>query len=214
MLWQNSFSPVVSICIAVNCLFYVLQHQFSQPLLTWLALWPLPFTATSEALAMRWNLPSFELWQLVTYAFLHANIIHLATNMLGLWMLGRPLEQYWGWRRFSAYYLICLTGAGCVQLLVASIAAGSGSYYPTIGASGAVFGILLAIGMLFPDQRLMFLLLPIAIKAKWFVLAFGLFELWAGITGTQAGIAHFAHLGGMLVGFLVLLYWRTIESVR
>jgi membrane associated rhomboid family serine protease len=128
--------------------------------------------------------------------------------MFALWIFGSALEQFWGSRPFLSFYLVCLAGAGVIQLVVATMAADSGSIYPTIGASGAVFGILLGFAMMFPEQRLMLLFPPIPIKAKYFVILYGAFELYAGFTGSMSGVAHFAHLGGMAFGFLMITYWR------
>jgi membrane associated rhomboid family serine protease len=114
----------------------------------------------------------------------------------------------WGSKSFTLYYFVCVIGAGLVQLFVATQAARDGGIYPTIGASGGVFGLLLGFGLTFPNERLLLIFPPVALQAKWFVLIYGIIELWAGVTGTEAGVAHFAHLGGMLFGFLLLLYWR------
>ena len=155
--------------------------------------------------------PSFMPWQLLSYGFMHdpTNIFHLAFNMLALVMFGAPLEYTWGERRYLTYYLVCVVGAGLCQLGVGSWAVASGTDpYPTIGASGGVFGLLLAYGMLFPNQRVMLLFPPIPMKARTFVIVFGVMELVLGFTGWQPGVAHFAHLGGMLFGWLLIRYWR------
>ena len=129
--------------------------------------------------------------------------------MLALYMFGAPLELTWGPRRFLAYYLICVVGAGLCQLAVGwwSVSSG-GPVYATVGASGGVFGLLLAYGMLFPNQRVMLLFPPIPMKARTFVILFGVAELVLGFTGWQPGVAHFAHLGGMLFGWLLIRHWR------
>lgn len=153
--------------------------------------------------------PAFMPWQLLSYAFLHGGVMHLAFNMLALMMFGAPLEYTWGERRFLTYYLVCVVGAGVCQLLVGSYALAQGADpYPTIGASGGVFGLLLAYGMLFPNQRVMLLFPPIPMKARTLVIVYGLFELGVGISGLQPGVAHFAHLGGMLFGWLLIRHWR------
>ncbi|MEO6154730.1 MAG: rhomboid family intramembrane serine protease, partial [Thermomonas sp.] len=155
------------------------------------------------------GVPSFLPWQVLSYAFLHGSVMHLAFNMLALVMFGAPLEHTWGDRRFLTYYLVCVAGAGLCQLLVGSYAVAQGADpYPTIGASGGVFGLLLAYGLLFPNQRVMLLIPPIPMKARTLVIVYGLFELGVGITGLQPGVAHFAHLGGMLFGWLLIRYWR------
>lgn len=147
-------------------------------------------------------------WQLVTYGFLHGSLPHLFFNMLALVMFGAPIEATWGGRRFATYYFTCVVGAGLVQLVVATMAAQQGQPYPTVGASGGVFGLLLAYAMLFPHQRIMPLFPPIPMKAWVFALGYGVLELVLGITGTQSGVAHFAHLGGMAFGFFLIQYWR------
>lgn len=151
----------------------------------------------------------FMPWQLVTYGFMHGNFTHLFFNGLALYMFGAPLELTWGPRRFAIYFFTCLVGAGLIQLIVASFdLVGAGTAYPTVGASGGVFGLLLAYGMLFPNQRVMLLIPPIPMKARTLVIIYGAIELFLGVTGSLSGIAHFAHLGGMLFGWLLIQYWR------
>lgn len=141
----------------------------------------------------------FHLWQLLTYMFMHANLEHIFFNMFALWMFGYILENFWGARRFLFYYMICGVGAGLCNLLIPG-------WGLTVGASGAVYGILLAFGMLFPNERIYFyFVLPI--KAKWFVIGYAALELLFGLFRAD-GVAHFAHLGGMLFGLLLILYWR------
>jgi membrane associated rhomboid family serine protease len=150
-------------------------------------------------------------WQLLTHGFMHSpsNIAHLLFNMLALLMFGAQLEHAWGQKRFLTYFLVCVVGAGLCQLLVVSWSVrNGGGYYPTVGASGGVFGLLLAYGMLFPNQRVMLLIPPVPMKARTLVIVYGLIELVLGITGTQSGVAHFAHLGGMLFGWLLIRHWR------
>jgi membrane associated rhomboid family serine protease len=147
----------------------------------------------------------FAPWQLLSYALLHGSFLHLAFNMYGLWMFGSELERIWGPRRLLQYYVASVLVAGLVQLLVAS---GGPVAYPTVGASGGLFGLLLGYAMLFPHRKLMLLFPPIPMPAWLFVVLFGALELTLGVTGAQSGIAHFAHLGGMLGGWLTLRYWR------
>jgi rhomboid family protein len=149
--------------------------------------------------------PYFHLWQLVTYAFLHEGFTHIFFNMFALWMFGAPLEHFWGRSRFLAFYFASLIAAGIVQLVTTHLA---GLDEATIGASGGIFGLLLAYGFYFPRQKLFLLLLPIPIPAWLFVTLYGVLELTLGVTGTESSVAHFAHLGGMLGGALVILYWR------
>ena len=148
-------------------------------------------------------------WQVVTYGFLHGDLMHLVFNMLALAMFGGPVERVLGTRRFAIYWFTCVAGAGLVQLVVATLALQeSGNPYPTLGASGGVFGVLLAFGMMFPQQRVMLLFPPIPMKAWVLVVGYGVLELVLGITRTQSGVAHFAHLGGMAFGLILLLAWR------
>lgn len=149
----------------------------------------------------------FKPWQLVTYMFMHGSFSHLFFNMFALYMFGRVLEEVWGARRFLVYYFVTGIGAGCVQLLTWMRFADDPwlGYMVTIGASGAVFGILLAFGMKFPNAPLFILLIPIPVKAKYVVAGYGVIELVSGIAGVQGdGVAHFAHLGGMLFGWGLL----------
>ena len=137
----------------------------------------------------------FYLYQLVTYMFMHADFSHIFFNMFAVYMFGRVLESVWGPKRFLIYYVV--TGIGFYNLFV------------TIGASGAVFGILLAFGMMFPNVPLYLMFIPIPIKAKYFVLLYGLIELTMGVASFRGdSVAHFAHLGGMLFGYLLIRYWR------
>jgi membrane associated rhomboid family serine protease len=208
------FPPVISFLLITNALVFVLQLVAFEPLMVHFALWPL---GTPDVIQQDGELvwvPPFQIWQLLSYGFLHGGLLHLSLNLFAMWMLGVQLENAWGSRLFAIYYLVCVLGAGLIQLVVASHGVLNAEIYPTIGASGGVFGILLAFGMMFPNQRLIFLLLPVPIRAKYFVIGYGAFELFAGITGTTAGIAHFAHLGGMLFGLLLIQYWRGRLPIR
>jgi membrane associated rhomboid family serine protease len=147
----------------------------------------------------------FMPWQVLTYAFLHGSMLHLFFNMLGLWMFGAELERVWGQKRFLQFYAASVIAAAGMQLIVNMLL---GSPYPTVGASGGLFGLLLAFGMMFPNRTIMPLFPPIPMKAKTFVAVYGGLELVLGVTGTQSGVAHFAHLGGMLGGYLMIRYWR------
>ncbi|HNP35655.1 MAG TPA: rhomboid family intramembrane serine protease [Woeseiaceae bacterium] len=172
---------------------FALQQFGNQFLIPNFALWPAGEPGSP-----------FMPWQLLTYGFLHGNVMHIAFNMFALWMFGRELEMLMGPRRFLTYYLTCVVGAGLVQLLVAQA---QGGLYPTIGASGGVFGILLAFGMTFPNRMIVLLFPPIPMKAKYFVIIYGVLELYLGVANRAPGVAHFAHLGGMLFGFILLKYW-------
>jgi membrane associated rhomboid family serine protease len=198
-------SPVVNALLILNGGMFLLEMYAGGQLIGALALWPL---APSGAATFGTSAPHFQIWQLVTYSFLHGGLVHLLVNMYALWLFGTRMEYVWGSRAFALYYFVCVIGAGLIQLFVTTQAAAEGGIYPTIGASGGVFGLLLAFGMTFPNERLLLIIPPVPMKAKWFVMIYGAIELWAGVTGSLTGIAHFAHLGGMLFGFLLLLYWR------
>lgn len=149
--------------------------------------------------------PNFHFYQLFTYMFLHGGFAHLFFNMFALWMFGRVMENVWGPRKFLFYYLVCGLGAGIIQEVVQLLTL-SASF--TIGASGAVYGILLAFGMTFPNERIFIFPIPVPIKAKWFVIGYAALELFSSISSSMDGVAHVAHLGGMLFGLLLILYWR------
>ena len=194
----SALPPATRAIIAVNVVAFLLQQAYGNSMVALLALWPL-------------GSPLFQPWQLVTYAFLHGSIAHIFFNMFALFMFGRALEYFWGSRRFTIFYLACVIAAAATQLLTASFA---GSTEATLGASGGVFGLLLAFAMYFPRQRITLLFPPIPMPAWLFVTLYGVLELVLGVTNTQAGVAHFAHLGGMLGGALVILYWRARRIPR
>jgi membrane associated rhomboid family serine protease len=198
----SMLSPVVRLLLVANGLMFVLELSYGEQLVSALALWPLD---QSTSLQLEPVQVHFQLFQLVTYSFLHGSVMHLLLNMYALWLFGTRMENVWGSSTFAVYYFVCVLGAGLTQLLVSAL---SGGFYPTIGASGGVFGLLLAFGMRFPNEVLMLIFPPVAMRAKWFVAIYAGIELWAGVTGTQAGVAHFAHLGGMLFGYLLIQYWR------
>jgi membrane associated rhomboid family serine protease len=155
----------------------------------------------------------FEWWQPVTYMFLHGGFSHLFFNMFALWMFGRGLEMEMGTKRFLIYYFVCGVGAALVQLGIAQIDISNlsdPSLYlitPTLGASGAIFGLLLAFGMLHPNVMIMLLIPPIPMRAKWFVVIYGLLELGFIVLAPNDGVAHFAHLDGMFFAWLLLVFW-------
>ena len=206
--------PVIMNLLIANGMLFFLQTFFRAGtdglLERYFALWPLGIDAWAQNQGFLAGADvSFYPWQIISYGFLHGNLPHIFFNMLALWMFGREIEIRWGSKRFGIYYFTCLAGAGFIQLLVGTISlAGGGSPYPTIGASGGTFGILLAFGMLFPYRRVMLLFPPIPMEARYFVILFGGLELFLGVSGLRTGIAHFAHLGGMLFGFLLILFWR------
>ncbi|MBT8118918.1 MAG: rhomboid family intramembrane serine protease [Gammaproteobacteria bacterium] len=197
--------PVVRALLVLNIAMFVLEIASAGQVIYSLALWPLE---SPGSMMLMQAAPPFQIWQLVSYSFLHGSVMHLLLNMYALWLFGTRMENVWGSRSFIFYYFFCVVGAGLVQLYVATEAAYEGGIYPTVGASGGVFGLLLGFGLTFPNERLLLIFPPVALPAKWFVLIYGIIELWAGVSGTLAGVAHFAHLGGMLFGFLLLMYWR------
>jgi membrane associated rhomboid family serine protease len=184
--------PVTRNLLLVNVVVFVIDQLLLNGLLShWFALFPLG--------------GGFMPWQMVSYSFLHGSMTHLFFNMLGLWMFGAELERVWGQKRFLQFYAASVLAAAGMQLIVNMLL---GSPYPTVGASGGLFGLLLAFGMMFPNRTIMPLFPPIPMKAKTFVAVYGGLELVLGVTGTQSGVAHFAHLGGMLGGYLMIRYWR------
>ena len=191
--------PVTRALLIANIAIYLLQMLTGDTLVIYFALWPLGEPPVPY-------LPGFQFWQVVTYGFLHGGFTHIAFNMLALWMFGGAIENLFGARPFALYYFVCVVGAALAQLAVVHFF--TGGYYPTLGASGGVFGLLLAYGMMYPHARIMLLFPPIPMPAWLFVTGYGAIELFLGITGTQAGVAHFAHLGGMAFGFVLIQYWR------
>lgn len=154
------------------------------------------------------NTGMFRFWQPLTYMFLHADFGHIFCNMFAVWMFGPSLEESWGKNKYLLYYLICGLGAAATQLLVWHLA-GTGGPAITIGASGAVFGILFAFGWLFPDVPMFILFIPVPIRARTFVYIYAAIELTAGLANFSFdNVAHFAHLGGMIFGWLLILLWR------
>jgi membrane associated rhomboid family serine protease len=197
-----SLPPVTRTLILVNAGVYLAQMLFGGWMEVLFALWPL---ATGGQYVFRES-SNFQLWQLVTYAFLHGSTTHLLLNMFALYMFGGEIERVWGERRYLVYYFTCIVGAAIAQLAVTTLQGGPA--YPTLGASGGVFALLLAFGMMFPRRMILLIFPPIPMPAWLFVTLYGLIELVLGVTGTQAGVAHFAHLGGMASGFLMSQYWR------
>jgi membrane associated rhomboid family serine protease len=191
---MRSLPPVTRALILANVAVYLLELLTGDRLIDLFGLWPV-------------STPLFHPWQLITYAFLHdpGNVLHVFLNMFALYMFGRTLESYWGAKRFLLYYLICALSAGITQLVVTAHLPEAGS---TIGASGSVFGVLLAFAWFFPRQKLLVLPIPVPLPAWLVVAGYALIELFFGVTGREQSVAHFAHLGGMLGGILCILYWR------
>ena len=182
--------PATQALLLANVAMFFLGDLLAPGLLSPLALYPVG--------------AGFWPWQIGTYAFLHGSFNHLFFNMLGLWMFGGELEHVWGQRRFLQFYAASVVAAALTQLLVNALL---GSNLPTVGASGGLFGLLLAFAMIFPN-RVILLFFVIPMKAKYLVALYGLVELYQGVYVLNSGVAHFAHLGGMLGGLLTLRYWR------
>ncbi len=183
--------PGTQTLIGLNVIAFALQMFLGAGLIEMLALWPIG--------------TQFAPWQILTYGFLHGSLMHLLLNMFGLYMFGSDVEAVWGQRRYITYYLTCVVSAAIAQLIVARL---TGSFYPTVGASGGVFGLLLAFAMMFPKRVVVLLIPPVPMPAWLFVTLYGVIELYFGITSTSSGVAHFAHLGGMAGGYLLIRYWR------
>lgn len=199
----SNLPPVVKALLIANGLVFLLQMVVSPQALAPFMLWPIGSEGDPYAVT------EFLPWQVLTYGFMHGGFAHLLFNMLALLIFGAQLEHTWGERRFLTYYVVCVVGAALFQLAVGAWVIAQGNpAYPTIGASGGVFGLLLAYGMLFPNQRVMLLIPPIPMKARTLVIVYGVIALLLGFSGLQPGVAHFAHLGGMVFGWLLIRYWR------
>ena len=183
--------PVTQALMLICTAAYFIDLLSGSLLSRWFALWPLGY--------------GFLPFQVATYAFLHGSLGHLFFNMVGLWTFGSELERLWGPKRFLQFFAASVLSAALIQLLVTWLL---GSFAPTVGASGGLFGLLLAFGMMFPHRTVMLIIPPIPLKARTLVIGYGALELLLGVTGSQEGVAHFAHLGGMLGGFLMIRYWR------
>ena len=186
-----SMPPVTQALIFANVAVFLAEGILGDGLTSLLALWPLG--------------PQFIPWQVLTYGFVHAGFAHLLFNMFALYMFGSDIERVWGTRRYLIYYLVCVLAAAVTQLIVAGL---TGAYAPTVGASGGVFGLLIAFAVLFPRRMIMPLFPPIPMRAPVFVAVFGALEFLFGVTGSMAGVAHFAHLGGLAGGYLLMKYWH------
>lgn len=203
---QINIPPVVKNLLIINVLVFLTQKLLPNGMEAWFY----------ETFALSFPVGIKTIYQTLSYMFMHANFTHLFFNMFALWMFGRIVEYDLGSRRFLAYYLICGVGAALIQLVVnyaeiTTLISQGYTHLPrftTVGASGAVFGLLLAYGMLHPNNVVMLMFPPIALKAKWFVVIYGALELMGGVASSGSNVAHFAHLGGMLFGLLLLRYWK------
>jgi len=191
------FPPAIRTLLLINFVVFLCEPLGGGVLLKLFALWP----PGSQL---------FRPWQLITYAFLHGSWGHIIFNMLALFMFGRALELYWGAQRLVTYYLVCVLSAALTQLAVQH---GMGATEEVIGASGGVFGLLLAFAWYFPKALIISLPIPIPLPAWLFVPLYGLAELYYGVSGREQGVAHFAHLGGLAGGALCILYWRLRHRV-
>jgi membrane associated rhomboid family serine protease len=204
---MSKMPPVTAALLIANILVFMLQQAGGESMLAHFALWPLGQSQTAQLDNGSFVRVAFQPWQILSYAFLHGNLTHIAFNMFALWMFGGPVETALGPRRFTFFYFACVIGAACAQLAVIALFQPD-HFYPTVGASGGVFGLLLAFAMFYPRARLALIFVPIPVPAPIFVAGYMILELVLGITGTQAGVAHFAHLGGAIVGFVLIQYWR------
>ncbi len=201
----NNFQPIVKNLIIINALVWIAQLVFDKQgdvitgdLTNKLALFPI-------------GAPEFQPYQIATHMFAHASyegghivVYHILFNMFALWMFGRILENVWGPKRFLLFYLICGVGAAAAHLGVQYF---TGGYSAAVGASGAIMGIFAAFGYLFPNTELFILFIPIPIKAKWAVMGMAAYDIFGGVSGGD-NVAHFAHLGGALTGFILVLIWK------
>ena len=210
---MSSMPPVTKNLIIINCIIFVATLINREFMTVNFGL----FYPTS---------PYFHWWQIITHMFMHGGFWHIFFNMFTLWMFGCVVERYLGAKKFLLFYFICGLGAVAMHLGVEylqiqsymdSAALGNmGAYQniqdikmtPTVGASGAIYGVLIGYAMLFPESRMTLLFPPITMSAKWMVIVFAVVELLTGVSGMVAGVAHFAHLGGMLIGWLLILFWR------
>lgn len=211
---RQQLPPITKNLLIINILMYLASYVLQRYGLDLNSLLGLHFFMASD----------FRLHQFFTYIFMHGNFTHLFFNMFALWMFGGIVEQVMGPKRFLTYYMVCGIGAGLVQELAqmthlmvllpdyaslpsAELADALNVWY-TVGASGAIYGLLLAFGMTFPEERMFIIPIPVPIKAKYFVVGYAVVELMAAMLRSHDGVAHMAHLGGMLFGLLLLLHWR------
>ena len=192
--------PITRTLIIANVVMFLLDMVVGDAFILNLALWPI------GTMTVAGGSHGFQPWQLITYSFLHGNLTHLFFNMFALYMFGGELERLFGQKRYFNLYFVSVISAAIAQLIFSALA--GGEPYATVGASGGVFGLLLAYGMYFPRRMLILLFPPIPMPAWLFVTLYGLLELYFGVTGTSAGVAHFAHLGGMLGAYTLIRYWR------
>lgn len=189
--FMSQVPQAVKSIIIINVLVAIMTFLNEGLMSKWFALNPIYFV--------------YKPWQLVTYMFMHGGFFHLFFNMYTLFIFGGVLERVWGTKKFLFYYFVTGIGAALIHIGVQWL---TGDFALTVGASGAIYGLLLGYAMLYPDSVMMLMFPPVRMKAKWFVLIFAGIELLLGITGTQVSVAHFAHLGGLLVGLIVIMFWK------
>ena len=189
--------PVTKNLIIINLIVFLAtwvgERLLKTDIMSWLVLYD------PSSVMFRW-------WQPLTYAFMHGGFWHIFFNMYTLYIFGSVVERMIGSKKFTVFYVICALGAAATHMVMMTLLRGFAN--PMLGASGAVYGVMLAYAMLFPDSHLTLLFPPITLSAKWMVIVFAVIEAITGVTGTIEGIAHFAHLGGMLFGFLLMLFWK------
>lgn len=185
--------PAVKNLLIINIIVFIGTELIGDPMYQWFALFPI-------------GSPFFRWWQFVTHMFMHGNFMHIFFNMWSLIVFGPMLERLWGSKKFLIFYFVCGLGAALSHELV--LLTQPLSNIPTVGASGAIYGLLLGFGMLYPNYVLTLVFPPVSLKAKWFVAIFAGIELLTGVLGTHDGVAHFAHLGGMLFGLILILIWK------
>ena len=190
---MRNLPPAVKNLLIINIIIFIGTELIGDPMYQWFALFPI-------------GSPFFRWWQFVTHMFMHGNFAHIFFNMWSLIVFGPLLERLWGSKKFLIFYFVCGLGAAlCHELVLLTQPL---SNIPTVGASGAIYGLLLGFGMLYPNYVLTLVFPPVSLKAKWFVVIFAAIELLTGILGTHDGVAHFAHLGGMLFGLVLILIWK------
>jgi membrane associated rhomboid family serine protease len=195
----SGFTPVIkNLMIAMGAVF-VIERLLNGFIIYYFAL--VPFLVREN----------YFFWQLGTYIFLHGGLTHLLFNLLGLWMFGGELENYWGGKRFLVYFLLCGIGAGLCTVLFTP---GLYQRIPVVGASGSIYGVLLAFAWLFPNRPVFLLFFPVPIAAKYMVILYGLIELFASMEGPGSGVAHITHLGGLAIGFFYMLYPSIRQRIR
>ena len=201
---MNPIPPVTKALMWILGIAFLLQQLNPEFAIWHLALWPLGEFQTAEGFVS-----PFQPWQLLTYALLHGDWVHIFFNAFALIQFGPRLEYALGQKRFIQFLLVCTVGAAVCQLVVGTLLVNAGKPpFPTIGASGAIYGVLLAWAVMWPHDRVLMILPPMEVSVRTMVLIFGGLELLMGITGTAQGVAHFAHMGGMLFGWLLLRYWQ------